>query len=75
MAKNTHTPRMEIKTLTQDEIEALAEHLAAQATSRSTKNQIAKNKLLLAASLLSMMSFEHPNGLTVEVFSLRSPLR
>jgi hypothetical protein len=71
MAKDQHSPPVEKRNVSQKEIDELANHYAARAVSRATKNEAARQQFILTASLLSVMSKEHPDGLVVEIFILK----
>jgi hypothetical protein len=65
MATNHSTTHTERRYTSAADINQLSAELAVMAG--KAKNQSAKSNLLLAAALLIIIAFEHPNGLELEV--------
>jgi hypothetical protein len=67
MATEQNTPQNVRRTLTHEDIKQLGQFVAAKATPKMCKDPAAREKLLTIVALLSVLAFEHPQGLGLDL--------
>jgi hypothetical protein len=67
MADSNHIPQNVRRTLSCEEIKELAQFVAIKALPKNCKDKEAREKLLTIVALLSVLAFEHPGGLGLDL--------